>query len=195
MDTSRESVWMPWRIQILLLLVLAASTISVAQTLRLAVTNPEPYARPGEIVALRWDELGGVFSSIDPASISVTTFPEGVALPVQPTGEELLVQVDLGAGQSREFLVHSKVPPIPPVASRVDGLFVLPREDFAWENDRIAFRVYGPALAGEVNNGIDVWTKRVRSLIVQKWYRESEGSSPGKDNYHVDRGEGADFFT
>ena len=116
-------------------------------------------------------------------------------MPVQPTGEELLVQVDLGAGQSREFLIHSKVPPIPPVATRVDGLFVLPREDFAWENDRIAFRVYGPALASEVNNGIDVWTKRVRSLIVQKWYRESEGSPPGKDSYHVDRGEGADFFS
>jgi pectinesterase len=75
--------------------------------------------------------------------------------------------------------------------SRVDGRFVPPREDYAWENDRIAFRMYGPALAKEVNNGIDVWTKRVRYLVVEKWYKASEG---GKDAYHEDHGEGADFF-
>jgi pectinesterase len=75
----------------------------------------------------------------------------------------------------------------------VDGYFARPREDYAWENDRIAFRMYGPALAAEVNNGIDVWTKRVRSLIVRKWYAEDE--KEGKGNYyHTDRGEGADFF-
>ena len=71
---------------------------------------------------------------------------------------------------------------------------MLPREDYAWENDRIAFRMYGPALAREVNNGIDVWTKRVRSLVVAKWYKEAEGAPPGKDTYHTDCGEGADFF-
>ena len=38
------------------------------------------------------------------------------------------------------------------------------KDDFAWENDRIAFRVYGPSLerTGEISSGIDVWCKRVR---------------------------------
>ena len=81
-----------------------------------------------------------------------------------------------------------------PHASVVCGLYALPRQDYAWENDRIAFRVYGPALAAEVNNGIDVWTKRVRYPIVAKWYKEAESSPPGKDSYHHDQGEGADFF-
>ncbi|MDP1677365.1 MAG: DUF4861 family protein [Bacteroidota bacterium] len=75
----------------------------------------------------------------------------------------------------------------------VDGRFIPPREDFAWENDRVAFRMYGPALTAEVNNGIDVWTKRVRYPIVEKWY-SGEQATP-KINYHKDHGEGADFFT
>jgi hypothetical protein len=81
----------------------------------------------------------------------------------------------------------------PSAAAMTDARFVLPRHDLAWENDRIAFRMYGSVLAGDVNNGIDVWCKRVRYPIVGKWY---EGSAKaGKDTYHEDRGEGADFFS
>lgn len=69
--------------------------------------------------------------------------------------------------------------------------FIEGREDIAWENDLIAFRMYGPPLKDEVNNGIDVWSKSVDHLIIDKWYKEeSEGKS-----YHVDHGEGADFYS
>jgi hypothetical protein len=70
---------------------------------------------------------------------------------------------------------------------------MVPREDLAWENDRIAFRVYGPAMAKDVNNGVDVWTKRVRYPIVQKWYAGEEKEP--KVSYHEDHGEGADYFS
>jgi pectinesterase len=70
---------------------------------------------------------------------------------------------------------------------------MVPREDLAWENDRIAFRMYGPAMAKDVNNGIDVWTKRVRYPIVQKWYAGEEKEP--KVSYHEDHGEGADYFS
>lgn len=69
------------------------------------------------------------------------------------------------------------------------GRFVPERlDDFAWENDRIAHRVYGPALekTGELSNGIDVWVKRTDSLVINKWYK--------LDNYHEDHGEGLDCF-
>jgi pectinesterase len=55
--------------------------------------------------------------------------------------------------------------------------------------------MYGPALAKDVNNGIDVWCKRVRSLIVEKWYKGEEDTGAAKISYHVDHGEGADFFS
>lgn len=62
------------------------------------------------------------------------------------------------------------------------------KDDFAWENDRIAFRVYGPALeaTGEISSGLDVWCKRTRKPIVEKWYYRAD--------YHKDHGEGLDMY-
>lgn len=65
------------------------------------------------------------------------------------------------------------------------------RDDFAWENDKVAFRVYGPAapLKGH-SNGVDAWLKRVDYSIIDKWYKaHTEGVS-----YHVDHGEGYDPY-
>lgn len=66
------------------------------------------------------------------------------------------------------------------------------KDDFAWENDRIAFRVYGPALANEnPSNGIDLWLKRTNEMIVDKFYREELEN--GK-SYHIDHGQGLDCY-
>ncbi|MEO8821792.1 MAG: DUF4861 family protein [Ginsengibacter sp.] len=62
-------------------------------------------------------------------------------------------------------------------------------DDFAWENDRIAFRVYGKALEkipNEMAYGQDVWAKRTSDLIINKWYKSGD--------YHVDHGQGLDFY-
>jgi hypothetical protein len=65
------------------------------------------------------------------------------------------------------------------------------KDDFAWENDLIAFRAYGPALRESAeNSGIDAWLKRVDYPIINKWYREAE---EGK-TYHEDHGEGLDNY-
>ncbi len=72
------------------------------------------------------------------------------------------------------------------------GRFVPEREDdFAWENDRVAFRVYGPASPAEGPiSGVDAWFKRVEYPIIDKWYAQnSEGMS-----YHDDHGEGYDRY-
>jgi hypothetical protein len=66
------------------------------------------------------------------------------------------------------------------------------RDDFAWENDRIAHRMYGAALetwAQEplTSSTVDVWTKRVRGLIINDWYLV--------DDYHHDNGTGGDFYS
>lgn len=66
------------------------------------------------------------------------------------------------------------------------------QDDFAWENDVVAFRSYGPAARPKPENaGIDCWLKRVTYPIVDKWYRLAleEGQS-----YHEDRGEGLDNY-
>ncbi len=103
---------------------------------------------------------------------------------------QLLFQADFAPGEKRRFwlLPASRKRRTPKSEVTAFGRFVPERmDDFAWENDRIAFRVYGPALEVEtVSPGIDVWVKKVSYPIVDKWYA-------GKD-YHKDHGEGADFY-
>lgn len=65
-------------------------------------------------------------------------------------------------------------------------------DDFVWENDRIAHRTYGKALEtweGEplASSTIDIWSKRTPRMVVNDWYLA--------DDYHVDHGEGADFYS
>lgn len=61
------------------------------------------------------------------------------------------------------------------------------KDDFAWENDMVAFRVYGPALKNDhVDSGIDCWLKRVSYPILDAWYKSGD--------YHEDHGEGCDPY-
>ncbi|TDB67531.1 DUF4861 family protein [Arundinibacter roseus] len=62
--------------------------------------------------------------------------------------------------------------------------------NICWENDRVAFRVYGPPVKNRVSSGIDIWTKSVDYPIISKWYYEN---TMGK-SYHLDHGEGNDFY-
>lgn len=64
-------------------------------------------------------------------------------------------------------------------------------DDFAWENDKVAFRVYGPALRSRPeDSGIDCWLKRVDYPIIDKWYL----GNVNKKSYHRDHGEGYDPY-
>jgi unsaturated rhamnogalacturonyl hydrolase len=66
------------------------------------------------------------------------------------------------------------------------------KDDLAWENDKVAFRVYGPALReGTENSGLDVWCKRVAYPVVDKWYDQDRLQ---KISYHKDNGEGYDGY-
>jgi unsaturated rhamnogalacturonyl hydrolase len=86
-----------------------------------------------------------------------------------------------------------------PATPRTHARFVPERmDDFAWENDLVAFRTYGPALrAGTENSGIDCWFKRVPYPVMDKWYLEERNKLPyGNVNksYHEDQGEGLDIY-
>ncbi|WP_282179398.1 DUF4861 family protein [Maribacter stanieri] len=73
-------------------------------------------------------------------------------------------------------------------------------DDYAWENNRVAFRTYGPVAqkmkedgvkGGTLSSGIDAWLKRVDYPIINKWYHK-ELKTDG--SYHKDDGEGLDNF-
>jgi len=67
------------------------------------------------------------------------------------------------------------------------------KDDFAWENDLMAFRAYGPAIKskdGTEDSGIDCWLKRTTNPVIDKWY---DGELKGV-SYHQDHGEGYDPY-
>lgn len=73
-------------------------------------------------------------------------------------------------------------------------------DDYAWENDKVAFRTFGPTAqqmkeegvpGGTLTSGIDCWLKKVEYPIINKWYKNYESNS---NAYHEDTGEGLDNF-
>ncbi|MFC4314451.1 DUF4861 family protein [Steroidobacter flavus] len=111
--------------------------------------------------------------------------------------DDLIFQHDLRANEQHVTVtIESTTTPQPPFASKVWAAYVPERwDDFAWENDVIAHRAYGPALAEPLagkdqmtSSGIDLWTKKVPYLVADRWYRKEH------DGLHTDTGEGLDFY-
>jgi len=79
------------------------------------------------------------------------------------------------------------------VQPKVYGRYVPERkDDFAWENEYAAFRMYGPALRPEnPSNGVDLWLKASPELVVDSfYYREHVLGMP----YHINYGKGLDCY-
>ena len=79
------------------------------------------------------------------------------------------------------------------VQPKVFGRYVPERkDDFAWENEYAAFRMYGPALRPEnPSNGVDLWLKTSPELVVDSfYYREHVLGLP----YHINYGKGLDCY-
>lgn len=110
-------------------------------------------------------------------------------------GKQILFPVNLAAGETRRYLVlpADKLAALPPADVKAHARFVPERlDDFAWESDRTAHRVYGPAIIKDpkehlISSGVDVWVKKVRTPVVDKWYKRGE--------YHHDEGEGLDYYS
>jgi hypothetical protein len=167
------------------------------------VHNPSKAPRAAETIAVSLAELRKLAPTLDPATLAVVTDDRKKTVLSQlvdsdgdDTPDELVFQTDLAAGETRSFTVESgggKRALTKPEEHKVYGRFVRERhDDFAWENDRVAHRMYGPDL--EVwkkepltSSGIDVWSKRATRLVINEWYMT--------DDYHRDNGDGGDFYT
>ncbi len=73
-------------------------------------------------------------------------------------------------------------------------------DDYAWENNKVAFRIFGPNAQyrfennlqeGTLSSGVDAWLKRVDYSIINKWYKKYTEKT---GTYHEDDGEGLDNF-
>ncbi len=172
-----------------------------AQRVTVRAENPLAADRPDETLSVSWAALRQGLPGLRADRVRVVdagTGVEAVSQPLDADGDggvdELLFLSGFRPGEVREFVVEAAAPAAAPKA-RVHARHDAHRDDVAWESDRIGFRIYGQGLwqASEyeplVSSGIDVWPKRTRELIVERWYAK------GHDAYHVDTGEGADFYS
>jgi pectinesterase len=188
------------RMILLPVLVAAAAATANAQGLpRLTVRaeNPSGFQRPDETVAVAWTEVKRALptAAVDRIRVLNALNEEIVAQVVDNDGngtlDELIFQASFWPNEVKSFTVRAEpsvIQVVPKVAVRHDD----PRDDVAWESDRVAFRIYGEGLkktpSAMSSAGIDVWQKSIKGLVVEKWYAK------GHDAYHIDTGEGADFF-
>jgi unsaturated rhamnogalacturonyl hydrolase len=164
----------------------------------LTVTNPTNAARSSETLSVNLAELRRCWAEphqvllVDSAGTPVLS--QLVDLQGNGSPDELVFQTDLAADETKKFTLRfGKPKTLTPEQFKVYGRFVRERhDDFAWENDRIARRMYGPELETFpeeplTSSGIDVWVKRTPRLVINDWYMTND--------YHLDRGEGADLYS
>jgi pectinesterase len=161
------------------------------------VENTSGIERPDETIGLPWAEVRSRVRGAAAGHVRVldASGSEVVSQVVDDDGDgtpdELIFQGSFFPGEAKRFVVDNGVPKATYPKARVYATHTMPRDDMAWESDRIGFRTYGQGLwkvDSLLSSGIDVWVKRTRDPIVEKWYAK------GHDAYHIDTGEGADFF-
>ena len=103
---------------------------------------------------------------------------------------KLLLDVHVRPNSQTTYSIQPSTPAA--ILSSVSGRQYPERlDDIAFENDRIGFRIYGPALQkkGEKGYGYDLWVKRTTELILEELYRNDPRLS-----FHLDYGKGVDCF-
>lgn len=162
-------------------------------SVKITVTNPSGIIRENETVEIPWDKLSG---RVDPKhAIVIST--KGEQVPSQVIFEggtepvALIFQASVGSNGVNYYIIKSG--DREEYTPQAYGRYVPERmDDYAWENNIVAFRAYGPALEKEtITHGIDVWVKRTEDLIIDKWYSED---LEGVSSYHKDTGEGCDCY-
>jgi hypothetical protein len=172
----------------------AENAIPALAEIHVTVENTLKIARKDEVIEMDWNALNQRNTQVMTGTFIVVNSATGEQYPYQIINDgagkpaKLLVQVNLAAQAKISLDIKKGTPTGYKV--KTFGRYVPERlDDFAWENDKIAFRMYGPALqaTGEASSGIDVWVKRTSEMVIDRWYKG--------DNYHIDHGEGMDCYT
>lgn len=162
--------------------------ISCHSGLNITVENPIDFDR-SEMVEIPVEKL----MNLPVGKTYTVTNRQGEIIPSQITYDgKLIFLTDIKAKETLSYTVKTGDPQIFP--PKVYARFITERkDDFAWENDRVAFRIYGSALipVDGPSNGLDFWYKRTSDLIIDKWYKDNLA---GIRSYHDDHGEGLDDY-
>lgn len=190
--------------------VLAACT-----EMTVSVINPQDVDRLPEMVEINAADVVSALQLAEGDTFVIEC--DGKEVPYQLTYDgKVIYQVDLGPADTLNFVFSKGVP------AQVDTIacgrqYPERMDDFAWENDKVGFRAYGPALQkrGDKAFGYDLFAKRGTHKPVLAEMYAKETSPAGKEkyrkmketdpvaadrflydslSYHIDRGYGMDVY-
>ena len=167
------------------LLFILCCLCSHAEAKTITVSNPTAMQR-SELISIDAAALG-----IEAGTSVVVRDVSNIERPTQWTHDgKLLMEVHVRPNATATFTLQPGTPAA--FRSWVDGRQYPERlDDIAFENDRIGFRIYGPALQkkGERGYGYDLWVKRTTEFVLGELYRNDPRLS-----FHLDYGKGVDCF-
>jgi len=175
-----------------ILIISVLTFFSCGRKVEIEVFNNSEVDRENEMVELCLCQL----KEFTPTSIVLydengKTVPSQILYKGSDEPKALIFPVTLKAGIQSVFTVKEGNPVKTSAKTNV-RLVSERKDDMSWENDRIGFRMYGPGSANEYqSNGVDVWLKKTKALILDKWYKDDLSK---KASYHLDHGEGLDCY-
>ncbi|SFU56180.1 protein of unknown function [Pustulibacterium marinum] len=177
-------------------------------SLELTIENQLSFDRE-EVVSIPIEDLDGILKNTSPDNLRIKHADSTSYLPTQwvdidldGSPDEFLFMAKIAAKNVNTYiLVADSTIAKPESKLTTYSRFVPERtDDYTWENDKIAFRTYGPtgqkeALAGvpgsTLSSGIDLWLKRTSRSVINDWYK---GYQTDPMYYHRDKGEGYDPY-
>lgn len=188
---------------------------SKSESVTVTIANPLAIERTGEMVEIPVNDIYTQLNLSDTAQFVIYD-EKAQEVPYQLTyDEKVIFPVSIASNASVNYTVQQGTPSM--VNAVVYGRCYPERlDDIAWENDRAAYRAYGPALqkSGERAYGYDVFTKSVEELVVEDRYameldsasraeikalreagkKEEADSLSRAISYHIDHGNGMDCY-
>ena len=168
---------------IIMLLALAGSNYSYAQQATVVVNNPTDAQRQ-ELVEVNISDVKAKLAGIAPkkGEAYIVKNKRGQQIGSQITHDgKLLIDASIRPHGSATYYI-SIGKPYPQKVWTTGALYKMRKDDIAWENDRCAYRVYGPALqrTGERSFGTDIWTKNTPdTLVYERYVMDKQGNVDG----------------
>ena len=167
----------------LMLLATAGSNYSLAQTATVVVKNPTTASRL-ELIELSMNDVKEKLGNATPkkGETYIVKNKAGQQIGSQITHDgKLLIDASVRPNGSAIYYV-SIGKPYPQKVWATGALYKIRKDDIAWENDRCAYRVYGPALqkTGERSFGTDIWVKNTPDTVVyDRYIKDMNGNIEG----------------
>ncbi len=168
---------------IIMLLALAGSNYSFAQQATVVVNNPTDAQRQ-ELVEVNISDVKAKLVGIAPkkGEAYIVKNKRGQQIGSQITHDgKLLIDASIRPHGSATYYI-SIGKPYPQKVWTTGALYKMRKDDIAWENDRCAYRVYGPALqrTGERSFGTDIWAKNTPDTVVyERYVMDKQGNVDG----------------